>query len=168
MLRDPVARAYSQYRHEVARGYETLPFEDALTSERERLAGEADRLTADATYRSEEHQHHSYVARGIYVDQIRRWRAHLPESQMLIVDSGDFFARPERAYQDVLAFLGLPSHELKRYPAKNARRAEPMTAAARSFLQASFDEPNRALRDLLGTPTSWLRAEASGPASAAR
>ena len=67
ILRDPISRAYSQYHHELARGFETLPFLDALKSEEERLAGEAERLCADPSYRSFSHQHHSYVARGIYV-----------------------------------------------------------------------------------------------------
>ena len=39
MLRDPVGRAYSQYQHEVARGFEALAFEEALEEEEERLGG---------------------------------------------------------------------------------------------------------------------------------
>ena len=168
MLRDPVARAYSQYRHEVERGYETLPFEDALRMEGERLAGEAERLSADPNYHSEEHQHHSYVARGIYVDQLRRWLSHLSRSQMLIVDSGDFFAQPQRAYRDVLTFLGLPDHALKSYPTKNAHSYDRMSADCTRFLEGSLDEPNRALADLLGRPFSWFEAKAGGSAPVAR
>ena len=39
MLRDPVERAYSAYKHELARGFETEPFERALELEDERLDG---------------------------------------------------------------------------------------------------------------------------------
>ena len=44
LLRDPVARAYSHYLHEQRRGFETLPLEEALSTEPERLAGEEERL----------------------------------------------------------------------------------------------------------------------------
>jgi hypothetical protein len=155
MLRDPISRAYSHYQHEVARGFEKLRFEDALKMEEERLAGEAERLCADPSYYSFSHQHHSYVSRGIYVDQLRRWMALFPQDQILIVDSGDFFAQPERAYGGVLAFLGLRDHSLKRYPSLNAHRYEPMSDSARTFLEAAFDEPNRALTAFLGRAFSW-------------
>ncbi len=38
LLRDPVGRAYSHYQHEVARGFETLSFEEAIEAEAARLA----------------------------------------------------------------------------------------------------------------------------------
>jgi hypothetical protein len=155
MLRDPISRAYSHYQHEVARGFESLPFEDALKMEEERLAGEAERLCADPNYYSFSHQHHSYASRGVYVDQLRRWMALFPQTQILIVDSGDFFAQPERAYSDVLAFLGLRDHSLKRYPNLNAHRYDPMSDRARAFLEAVFDEPNRALNAFLARAFSW-------------
>jgi hypothetical protein len=155
MLRDPIARAHSHYQHEVARGFESLQFEDALKTEEERLAGEAERLCADPSYRSFSHEHHSYFSRGIYVDQLRRWTALFPQDQILIVDSGDFFAQPGRAYGAVLTFLGLKHHALKEYPSLNAHRYEPMSDRARAFLEAVFDEPNRALTALLGRSFSW-------------
>ena len=155
ILRDPVSRAYSQYQHELARGFETLPFLDALKSEEERLAGEAERLCADPSYRSLHHQHHSYVARGIYVDQIHRWMDSFPTSQLLIVDGGEFFSDPERTYRDVLGFLGLSDHSLKIYSTLNAHRYEPMPSGARAFLEEAFEEPDRALSALLGRSFSW-------------
>src|SRR4029453_15824160 len=47
MLRDPVERAYSAWKHENARGFETEGFERALDLEDERLEGQADRMLAD-------------------------------------------------------------------------------------------------------------------------
>ena len=155
MLRDPISRAFSHYQHELARGFESLRFEDALKMEEERLAGEAERLCADPSYHSFGHEHHSYASRGIYVDQLRRWMELFPQDQILVVDSGDFFARPERAYNAVLDFLGLRNHSLRRYPTRNAHRYEPMSEGARAFLEAVFDEPNRALTAFLGRKFSW-------------
>ncbi|HEV2894458.1 MAG TPA: sulfotransferase, partial [Actinomycetota bacterium] len=47
LLRDPVGRAYSHYQHEVARGFETLSFEEAIEAEPARLAGETQRMLAE-------------------------------------------------------------------------------------------------------------------------
>ena len=52
MLRDPVERAFSAYKHEYARGYEWESFEKALELEDERLIGEIDRMRADPAYES--------------------------------------------------------------------------------------------------------------------
>ena len=43
VLRDPVERAYSEYRHKVRQGLEDLTFEDALRAEPARIAGERER-----------------------------------------------------------------------------------------------------------------------------
>jgi hypothetical protein len=157
MLRDPVSRAYSQYQHEVARGFETLSFEDALKAEEERLAGEEERLCADPGYYSFSHQHHSYVSRGRYVDQLRRWMALVPSRQFLVLDSNDFFRNPEPAYREALAFLGLRDSSLAVYPTRNAHDYTPMSDGARAFLEAAFEEPNRELGTFLGRSFSWCR-----------
>ena len=73
ILRDPVTRAHSHYTHELARGFESLSFEEALEREEERLEGEEERMKTDPSYYSFSHQHHSYVARGRYLEQIERW-----------------------------------------------------------------------------------------------
>ena len=44
MVREPVERAYSAHRHELARGFETEEFEAALDLEEQRLAGEVERM----------------------------------------------------------------------------------------------------------------------------
>jgi hypothetical protein len=167
MLRDPVSRAYSQYQHEKARGFETASFEDALEMEEERLAGEASRLSVDPYYYSFEHQHHSYVARGIYVEQLRRWLDVFPSSQILVVDSGNLFRETDRSYREVIAFLALRDHTLKRYPTMNAHRYPPMSDKARNFLERVFSQPNRELVDLVGRKFSWCESEVRGSTSAA-
>ena len=80
MLRDPVERAYSHYQQEYARGFEDCKtFEEALDREPERLAGEHDRLLADPDLCQLRACHHSYLARGEYLDQLVEWRTvHLP------------------------------------------------------------------------------------------
>src|SRR5205814_7641192 len=62
LVRDPVERAYSAHAHEIARGFETEPFERALELEEQRCAGEVERILADPRYESHAHRHQAYVA----------------------------------------------------------------------------------------------------------
>src|SRR6266508_3758960 len=80
VLRDPVERAWSHYRYERHRGYEDLPFEEALRREPERLAGEAERMVAEPGYSSFAHRHLAYLARGRYAEQLERIHALIPPS----------------------------------------------------------------------------------------
>jgi len=66
LLRDPVARAHSNYWDRKAFGTEDLGwFEDALAAEPDRMATvDKDRLLYDPRYYSFHHDHHSYRARG--------------------------------------------------------------------------------------------------------
>src|SRR6188508_2786047 len=92
ILRDPVERAWSHYRHEIDLGYETLSFEDALACEDDRIAGEEERLRADPSAVSFAHQHHSYAARGRYLEQLERWWEVFPRERLLVIRSEDLHA----------------------------------------------------------------------------
>jgi sulfotransferase family protein len=149
ILRDPVSRAHSHYQHELARGFETLTFEEALEREDERLEGEEERMISDPSYYSFAHQHHSYVARGMYMDQIRRWLRFFPREQLMIVDAKDLFADPDATFRAVLRFLTLEEFSVDSYEKMNAHSYSGMSERARGFLETRFEEPNRALSEFL-------------------
>jgi hypothetical protein len=155
LLRDPISRAHSHYQHEVARGFETLSFEEALEREEDRLAGEEERMVEDPSYYSFEHQHHSYVARGLYLLQIQRWRERFDEDQLLILDSTALFTDPEGTYRQVLRFLGLSEHSLPAYEKMNAHSYDGMGARALAFLRSRSREPNEAVFESLGRRLAW-------------
>ena len=155
MLRDPIARAHSHYQHEVARGFEKLSFEEALEQEDARLAGEEERMVEDASYYSFEHQHHSYIARGMYLRQIERWLASFPADQLLIIDSSSFFSNPDAEYRSVLRFLGLSERSLPSYEKMNAHSYDRMSSGALALLRERFEAPNRALAERLGRTFDW-------------
>ena len=157
MLRDPVERAYSHYQQEFARGFEECDtFEAALDREPERLAGERERMLADPGYSSYPLQHHSYVARGEYADQLAAWRAHFPAGRIHVIRAERFFAEPADEYAQVLRFLGLPDPARPpEFRAYNARPAAGMAAETRARLRAHFAEPTRRLEEDLGMRMGW-------------
>jgi hypothetical protein len=157
LLRDPVERAYSHYQHEVARGFEDLSFEEALEREPERLAGEVERMRGDPSYNSFALQHHSYLSRGRYAEQLEVWYGLFPTEQILVLRSEDLFSAPERTYLDVLRFLGVPAFSLPEYEVFNPRTYSDMRPEARRRLVEYFAEPNDRLKDLLGRDFGWGR-----------
>jgi hypothetical protein len=155
LLRDPVQRAYSHYQHELARGFETLSFEEAIRAEPARLAGETERLLAEPLYNSFAHQHHSYLARGRYAEQLARWRSRFPDEQLLLLSSERFFREPDRAFRRVLEFLELPAFTPAAYQRHNAYDYRQMGESVRARLVEHFREPNRRLYELLGDDLGW-------------
>jgi hypothetical protein len=157
LLRDPVERAYSGHAHEVAHGFETEPFESALELEAARLEGQAERIAVDPGYFSYSHQHHSYVARGQYVDQLGRLERHFGRDRLHVVDSGDFFTDPEAVYDGVLAFLGLPNRGYPAFKRRNARPRSPMPDSVRATLEKHYGPYDERLAAWLGHEPSWRR-----------
>jgi hypothetical protein len=159
LLRDPVERAYSQYNHEVALGFENLPFEDAIEREAERITGEVEKMSADPSYDSFSYRHHTYLARGRYAEQLEVWFSLFPRSQILVLRSEDLFANPDGTYRTVLEFLGLPPVSLAKYETFNehVRQSDQMGAATRRRLTEYFTEPNERLYELLGVDFGWSR-----------
>ncbi|MGB9377700.1 MAG: sulfotransferase domain-containing protein, partial [Mycobacteriales bacterium] len=157
LLRDPVERAYSAYTHELARGYESEPFEKALELEPERLRGEAERLVSDPGCYSHAHQHNAYRTRGQYVEQLERLESVYGRQRMHVVDSQDFFERPEEVYPAVLDFLGLPNLKQPVFERHNARPRSKMSPQLQADLAAHFEPYDARLAQWLGAAPSWRR-----------
>jgi hypothetical protein len=157
LVRDPVERAYSAHAHETARGFETEPFERALELERTRLAGEAERLAADPGYRSFHHQHHGYVARGHYAEQLDRLAGQVGRDRIHVVDSERFFTDPAPVYAGVLDFLGLPAHPDAAFRRHNGRDRAPLPPGLRGRLAEHFAPHDARLSAWLGAEPLWRR-----------
>ncbi len=155
LLRDPVERAYSAWKHESARGFETETFARALELESTRLAGEVTRIRAEPGYASHELRHQSHRARGEYADQLDRYLRKAPRTQLHIMISEDFFREPEREYRQLLDFLELPQHDPGGFQVHNARPSSPLDSPTRRELIAHFAPHNARLEHLLGRPLDW-------------
>jgi len=157
MLRDPVERAFSAYKHELARGFERESFENALALEDSRLGGEIDRMRADPRYESLAHRHHSYRHRGHYAEQLERVFRFFDRGQVHVIDSEAFFAEPGLEYRRLLAFLGLRPFEPSSFARYNARPGSEMDPATRRMLAQYYRPHDAQLADLLGREPRWSR-----------
>ncbi|WP_025273877.1 sulfotransferase domain-containing protein [Haloglycomyces albus] len=157
LVRDPVERAWSQHAHEVARGFEDITdFEAALAAEPERLAGEDARLAADPSYYSFSHQHHAYRARGQYSQYLTKLAELIGEERILVLDSGQFFTRPEESFERVMRFLSLPWIGCVDFRKHNGRgRPSPMSPQLRHQLTEFYEPFDAELGKWLGHTPSW-------------
>jgi hypothetical protein len=159
LLRNPVARAFSHYRHTRERALEPLSFEEAIDAEPRRLDDIVNRMENDPNLNSRSHQLFSYVTRGLYADQMRRWMAMIPPERLLVLRSEDLYQNTASIYNQVLAFLNLRTVDLGSYPAFTERRSDNarIPVAARDRLREYFLPHNAALSSLLGRDMGWDR-----------
>lgn len=157
LLRDPVERAFSHYQERVQNGVEPLSFEAALEAEEGRLAGELERMHADAGYYSSAHDFYPYRARGIYLPQIENWRASFPKEQLLVLRSEDMYTDVQGTFEKVCGFLGVPNFRLPTTRTFNASKPSRMPAGARQELTAFYEPHNAQLAEYLGQSPLWVR-----------
>jgi hypothetical protein len=108
LLRDPVTRAYSHYQHNRKHQLESRTFEDAISAEMTVIQS-GKRYTTDNT---DLHRHYSYVARGIYTEQMSRWLEFFPREHLLCLNSTYLFQSPKQAVERCVSFLQLDVSEL--------------------------------------------------------
>jgi hypothetical protein len=89
MLRDPVSRTYSHYKHYVRGGYTSRRFSRALDTRRE------------------------IIERSIYKEQIERYKDKFPEAQMKFVVFEEFVENQQEVIDEVCEFLEIGRIDLE-------------------------------------------------------
>ena len=157
VLRDPVERTHSHYRH-TRRGMgrhqatEQRSFEDAVRDDIRRARDglvlgrvDSDHYLADRYY--------AYVRRGIYRPQVERLLDRYGDD-VLILRSCDLFDETQSTMQSVFGFLGLKSHTTdtgRVYNEGGYSHEIPMEDELRDF----FRPYNRKLYSLLDVEPWW-------------
>lgn len=164
LLRNPVDRAYSHYRHLVRSGRESLSFEEAIKKEI-KIKNQLE-IVKDKSVRNYEHVTYSYLQRGIYVDQLKLWFSFFSKSQLLILKTEDLASNPSKSYKKVLNFLELPHWEPQQYEklnsdsGKNPKKSScaeflVMNEVTRAKLVDFFEPYNQSLYEYLETNFAW-------------
>jgi hypothetical protein len=149
VLRDPVERAWSHYRYEVARGFEELDWAEAFAREEERLAH------ADTATREHNHRHFSYTARSRYAEQLVRLRSHFDPEQVLVIESERLFDEPGPTMERVFRHLALEPVPMSSYETFKGQSASAVPAGAAELLRAAVADDVARLEGLLGWRPSW-------------
>lgn len=148
VLRDPVERAFSNWRFSVESGLETLSFEDALEAEAARAAKPPPGVSTNPF---------AYVERGHYAAQLEPWLDAFHERAVVLLfeEVREDLGAVRELYQRLGAapdFDPPAFHRPANASADDARMQQP----TRARLHEHFREPNQRLADLLGRSlTPW-------------
>lgn len=157
MLRDPVERAFSAWKHESARGFEWEDFSSAIALEDERMSGEVELMGIDPRYQSFSHRHHSYRRRGEYFSQLRTICDLVGRERLHVMYSEDFFSSPVVEFEALAKFLGVEPSPSIQFGHFNARPSDSMPRDLREDLRQHYSAEREALEELVGREAPWPR-----------
>ena len=155
ILRNPVDRAYSHYHHVVRKNNEPLSFEKAIELEKERCAGERERLVKDPDFVPNHYRSHSYLARGAYADQLENWFRHYGREQFLILTQEDLRKNSRQTLDQVFDFLEVHPFQVESLKNLNVGNYKKMNEGTRKFLIEYFKPHNERLSKLLQRSFDW-------------
>ena len=156
ILRNPVDRAYSNYHHTVREKWETLSFEKAIELEEERCAGEREQMIRDPDFVPVHYKRHTYLAKGVYADQLENWFKHYSRKQFLILTTEDFRKNSQQTLDQVFDFLGLSPFKVENLTDRNVGDyKKKMNEDTRKFLIEYFRPHNERLYKLLQRGFDW-------------
>ena len=147
ILREPVARAYSNYLWTKMNGLETDDFATALRLEEPRERELPERLKFTRPF--------SYFSRGLYADLLKPYFNRFMEHQLLVTRFEDIIERPAELAETVHRFVGVAPRASDAADLgvinPSERDAAGLTDDVRRELTARYAEPNRRLATLLGS-----------------
>jgi hypothetical protein len=153
LFRDPVARAWSQWQMEYARGWETEPFAWCIREGRARV---------DSPEAPGFHRVYSYVERGFYGAQLERLLTIFPREQVLLLTSDQLKADPAATLARICGFIGVegpagPVAHRRELVAKDIDYGQALTDRDKDYLRGIFADDLARFAMLSGLPaTDWL------------
>ena len=161
LLRNPVERAYSHYRH-ICRSYpgtERHTFSEAIRIEPQRIQPDLDAIARDEWHDDATLRLFSYCHSGLYAEQLKAWLEHFPRENMYITESERFFERPGEIVAEVRNFLTLPAYDFDFSKKFNVGGyTDQISRDDREFLIDKFSSDRAELREILGPDfgTTWF------------
>jgi len=156
LFRNPIDRAYSHYQMSVRRGLENRSFEEAIQKEKKVIRKEMFRLMLSKKFNLS-HAETSYVSRGMYFKQLKRWLNYFPLNRFLFIKSEDFFLNPQSEINKITDFLNISPYKLKEARVINPGNYEhKMSEETRNYLQKIFLEDIQKLQDITQLNFNWF------------
>ena len=143
LIRDPMKRIESHYRHRLVTGIEWRRPDDAITADPR------------------------YVAASLYGQQIEQYLRFFDRSQLLVVKSEDLFADAARALRKIAGFLGVDPDAGPEFIARNvtaARRVAPWPLRRLGGIARTKDTAKHWAALLSNSPARHLLRHADQPA----
>jgi hypothetical protein len=174
LVRDPVERAFSAWQmyRRFASGNSSI-FLDRMVAAERRIAELMAKWLAvgDAPSLSEcidielsimeagaDTLEPSLIRRGLYAEQLARYRALFPSDQIMVVDCAELWAEPLTALARISEFVGLSSIDWGKQELQAHNRSKTNGQISRvdcDRLKQVFREPNRRFYEMMGAEFGW-------------
>jgi hypothetical protein len=153
VLRNPTERAISHYFHQQRNNREPLSIYEALQEEEKRL----EPVIKEKDYKNDIFRRNSYKSRGLYKYQLERYLNYFSWQQILVINSEDFFAKPDKTLKRVFDFVGVDTEfnvqDLN--PRNVASNKSDVPPEVYEYLNSYFLPHNQALYELVGESYGW-------------
>ena len=147
LLREPVSRAYSQYWMHVRLGQQTASFEQVISKELACLPA----CPLDDPVADDGRLPDGYLTRGAALPHLKRWLAHFPPEQMLILRNEQLASDLPAVMHRVCRFIGVPPFVPIDRRRHNEGRYPPMSADLKERLRDWFAPHQQALEAFLAS-----------------
>lgn len=148
VLRDPVERAISHWKHRHREGRDTRSLDQVIEDE----TGITDEQAAAMP---DEHYKRLVLAHGHYADQLGRWFHEFPQDDFFIVESQRLFGSPQAVMGEVFNFAGLSSWRVSDLSPRNVGDARPAAQPMIAALSDYYEQRNERVYQLLGERYRW-------------
>lgn len=155
LLRSPIERAFSAWRMGIRQGWETLSFEDAIEAEGSRIIGDMSKLNSDEHYYGFGWNHHSYLLRGHYSDQVENWLLHFKREDLLVLSAEKFFTDTKEEFKRVCDFLEIDEWYPEKFQNMFVGVNDSILETTRRKLEDYFLMHNKKLYSILGEDFGW-------------
>ena len=152
LMRNPIDRAYSNYHLGVRLGAESLTFEESIKKEMEHLM-KNNELENDNIEKFL--QPRSYIAKGLYYQQIKNWFNEFSKEQILVLSTENLAMKPHQTLKQIFNFLGLPNEQIQNIQNRKVGNYQKMDKDTRDLLKKIFQPHNEKLFKILGSKFEW-------------
>jgi hypothetical protein len=149
ILRNPITRAFSHWNMEFDRNSDKETFSYAIRNENERVK---ESLPL-------QHRVYSYIDRGLYSEQIRRFKRYFSEKQLMFIKYEDFNANQEKTLIQIFDFLGVNSNEFtfERKTIHQRKKHSELLKEDKEYLIGKFKHDIHQVEEMLNWDCSdWL------------
>jgi hypothetical protein len=149
ILRNPIERALSHWNMEYDREFEQESFATAIRNETERIN----------TAYPLQHRIYSYIDRGMYSEQIARYKNYFPDNQLMFIKYEDFNNHQEKTLNQIFNFLNVNPEEFtfNRKTVHKRKKHSNMSSADKDYLLNIFKNDIQLVEKMLNWDCSdWL------------
>ena len=150
ICRNPVDVAYSYFN-----SFSSLPaelsFDEAIKNE---IKIHEDEIKQSKNYPIDLLEK-SFLARGIYAEQLKIWYELFPKDQLLFIKTEDLEKDPIMTFNEIFDFLNLSKFTIKNFEKQNVGKYAPMKKETRKFLVDFYKPHYQKFQKLIDKKFGW-------------